>query len=315
MIDVAVALDARLLDQNIARFHQRVAAAGRVTRAHFKAHRTVELAARQVAAGAGGVSVHTARTAIALAAVGVRDVVVAWPWREEWRWPVYLEAARSVERFAVHVDEAETITGLGALAAAGGAEIGVRLDLRHLPDDQVLPLARLVDATAGVRLDGVTAYSGAETRADIAGRDALGQRQAERLVRFAESIRADGIDCPVVSAGGTPTALGALRVDGVTEIVAGAYATLDAGMAEAGVCALEDVAVSVAAERVDLLAGCTQPWAPDLESLPSHAKGRLLPGHICPLAKALMHNGVELTLVDEGRTVDRWLPRARPDRG
>ncbi|MFB6726256.1 alanine racemase [Kribbella sp. NPDC056345] len=311
MTDVAVALDARLLDQNIARFHQQVA--GRVMRAHFKAHRTVELAARQFKAGAAGVAVHTARTAIALADVGVRDVVVAWPWREAWRWPVYLEAARSVERFAVHVDDAETIAGLGALAAVGGAEIGVRLDLRHLPDEQVLSLARLVDATAGVRLDGVTAYSGAETRADIAARDALGQRQAERLVRSAESIRADGIDCPVVSAGGTPTALGALRVEGVTEIVAGAYATLDAGMAEAGVCALEDVAVSVAAERVDLLAGCTQPWAPDLEAVPT--QGRLLPGHICPLAKALMHNGVELTLVDEGRVVDRWLPRARADRG
>lgn len=309
---VPVAIDTHQLDQNILRFHQQVTAAGRVTRAHLKAHRSTELAARQVAAGAVGVAVHSAQAALDLAAVGVTDVVVAWPWQEPWRWPLYVKAAQELEYFAVHVDTAEVITGLGRSAVAAAVQVGLRIDLRHAPPADVLPLAHLADATAGVRLDGVTGYEGPETADDIIDFAGLGQRQAEHLISIAESIRADGIDCPVVSAGGTPTAAGALRVDGITEIVAGAYATLDAGLAAAGACDLAEVAISVAGDREDLLAGCAQPWAPGAESVA--VNGRLLPGHVCPLARNLMRGKVEITVMSDGVAVDRWLPRGRPDR-
>lgn len=308
----AVSVDIQQLDQNIQRFHHQVAAAGCVTRAHLKAHRTTELAARQVAAGAVGVAVHSAQAALDLAKAGVTDVVVAWPWQEPWRWPLYVDAAQELEYFAVHVDTAATITGLGRAAVAGGVQIGVRIDLRHTPATDVLPLARLTAATPGVRLDGVTGYQGPETPQDTGDFAALGQRHAEQLVEVAESIKADGIDCPVVSAGGTPTAAGALLVDGITEIVAGAYATLDAGLAAAGACELKEVAISVASDRQDLLTACGQPWAPQVVSVPLN--DRLLPGHVCPLAKNLMRAKVELTVLDGDTVVDRWLPRGRPDR-
>lgn len=307
-----VTVDARQLDRNIKHFHQQVADAGCVTRAHQKAHRTTELATRQVAAGAVGVAVHSAQAARDLAALGVTDVVVAWPWREPWRWPLYVSAAHELEHFAVHVDDADAITGLARAAYGDGLQIGVRIDLRHTPAAEVLPLARLVEATAGVRLDGVTGYHGPEAAEDIKDFSLLGRRNAEHLVAIAESIRADGIDCPAVSAGGTPTAPGALSIDGITEIVAGAYATLDAGLAAAGACELAEVAISVAGDRADLLADCAQPWEPESVSVPMD--GRLLPGHVCPLAVNLMRGKVEITVMDDGVAVDRWLPRGRPDR-
>ncbi|MEV8376153.1 alanine racemase [Kribbella sp. NPDC056861] len=309
---VPVTVDARQLDRNIQRFHQQVAAAGCVTRAHQKAHRTVELASRQVLAGAVGIAVHSAQAALDLAAAGVTDVVVAWPWREPWRWPLYVRAAAELEHLAVHVDVAESITGLGRVAAAAGTQIGVRIDLRHTPPADVLPLARLADATAGVRLDGVTGYHGPETTEDIKDFALLGRRNAEHLVGVAASIRAEGIECPVVSAGGTPTAPGALGVDGITEIVAGAYATLDAGLAAAGAGDLADVAISVSGDHADLLADCAQPWDAGSDATPW--QGRLLPGHICPLARNLMRAKVEITVIDAGVVVDRWLPQGRPDR-
>ncbi|NEA30522.1 alanine racemase [Streptomyces sp. SID13031] len=308
----AVSVDSQQLDQNIKRFHQQVAAAGCTTRAHLKAHRTIELAVRQVAAGAVGVAVHSAQAALDLAAAGVTDVVVAWPWQEPWRWPLYVKAAHELKHFAVHVDTAETITGLGRVAAADAVQIGIRIDLRHTPAADLLLLARLADATAGVHLEGLTGYRGPETPQDIVDFSLLGQSHAEHLVEVAESIRAEGIDCPVVSAGGTPTAAGALRVAGVTEIVAGAYATLDAGLATAGACDLTEVAISVANDRADLLTDCGQPWAPESVSVP--VNGRLVPGHVCPLAKNLMRGKVEITVLDGGVPVDRWLPRGRPDR-
>lgn len=283
-----------------------------MTRAHLKAHRTVELMSRQVAAGAVGASVHTVEAARELAAAGVTDVVVAWPWREDWRWKLYVGAAQEIERFGIHVDSAETITGTARLAAAASTQVGVRIDLRHTPAADVLPLARLAHETAGVRLDGVTGYHGPETVADIADCATLGRRYAEQLVAAAASIRAEGIDCPVVSIGGTPTASGALEVEGITEIVAGAYATLDGGLAAAGACDVADVAISVATEHAELLDDCGQPWAPEVIAVP--ADGRLLPGHVCPLARNLMRSKVEITVLDGGVPVDRWLPRGRPDR-
>lgn len=307
-----VALDLQQVIRNVRRLHDQVAAAGCVTRAHVKAHRTTELTALQVSEGAVGAAVHTARAAIDLAAAGLTDVVVAWPWREPWRWPLYVEATRRLERFAAHVDDAGTVRGLGAAAAAAGTEVGVRIDLRHTAEADVPGLARVAAGTAGIRFDGVTGYPAPETPADVADRHEFGRAHAQLLVALAERIRADGIDCPVVSAGGTATADGALGVAGLTEVVSGAYATQDAGLAELGCCRLDEVAISVAAGNADLLEGCHQPWATDVESVP--AGDRLLPAHICPLAKTLMRRQVDLTVLDGGVPVDRWRPTGKPDR-
>lgn len=308
----AVTVDLAVLRDNVRRFHEAAAAAGVAVRAHTKAHRTRELAQLQVAAGAVGAATQTAHAARDLAAAGVPDVVVAWPWRDEWRWPLYAQAARDVPRFAVHVADADTVRGIGATAAGLRTEVGVRIDVRHTAPGDILTLARLCAGTPGVRFDGVTSYSAPATTREIADRDQLGRDHARRLVEMAETIRGDGVACPVVSVGGTPTAAGALPVDGVTEVVAGAYATFDAGSADAGVCGLDAVAISVAADDADLLTGCSQPWSPDVVSVP--VADRLLPAHVCPLAKTLMERAVDITVVDGGRHVATWRPVARPDR-
>lgn len=307
----AVVVDLDVLRENLRRFHAAAAAAGVAVRAHTKAHRTRELPQLQVAAGAVGAATQTAHAARDLAAAGVTDVVVAWPWRDEWRWPLYAQAAREVPRFAVHIADADTVRGIGAAAAAAGTEVAVRIDVRHAPDD-VPVLARVCAGTPGVRLDGVTSYSAPATEGEIADRHRVGRDDAQRLVALAEAVRADGIDCPTVSVGGTPTAAGALTVAGVTEVVAGAYATYDAGLAAAGVCDLGDVAISVAVDDAELLAGCTQPWAPDVVSVP--AGGRLLPAHVCPLAKTLMDRAVDITVLAGGAETAAWRPSAKPDR-
>ncbi len=64
-------------------------------------------------------------------------------------------------------------------------------------------------------------------------------------MRAAERLRADGLPCPVVSIGSTPTALSAQRLDGVTEVRAGVYVFFDLVMAGVGVCTPDDVALSV----------------------------------------------------------------------
>jgi D-serine deaminase-like pyridoxal phosphate-dependent protein len=69
-------------------------------------------------------------------------------------------------------------------------------------------------------------------------------------VRAAEILRADGLPCPVVSVGSTPTAFFASDLTGVTEVRAGTYVFMDAVMLGLGVCGVDEIAMSVVVEVI-----------------------------------------------------------------
>ncbi|MGK5522973.1 alanine racemase [Micromonospora sp. URMC 107] len=334
-----VTVDLSRLDANISRYGRRAAEAGVALRAHVKGHRTPEIAARQVAAGAVGVAVHSAAEAMAYLKVGVTDVAVAWPWRDPWRWTRFAQLARHCA-VTVHVDHPDAVAGLGAAAEAHGVELGVRIEVDTglhrvgVDPDAAGELAATVARTRGVRLAGVTGYVGLTDAAAARDRVGLGRRQALLLVSVAERIRAAGSPCPTVSVGGTPTLSGALDVAGVTEVCAGAYALLDGGFARLGECDPEAVAIAVTTTvtgndgrvlRTDadaLLAGADQTWmsgvvmtAPDgapvsPASVSVGDELRVLPGHVCPVVarRPLLH------VLDSGEPVARWQALVRPDR-
>ncbi|HEY6738701.1 MAG TPA: alanine racemase [Actinopolymorphaceae bacterium] len=277
---MSVVVDLDRVEANIHRFHAGAARHGLAVRAHVKAHRSPPIAARQVAAGAVGVAVHSAKEAELYATRGIDDIVIAWPWRDGWRAERFA-ALTGRCRLTVHVDTADILAGYR------GTGVGIRLDVDTglhrvgVAPENAVALARAVAATDGVRLDGVTGYRGVESADEVADREQVGRAQAMLLVEVAEAIRADGIPCPVVCAGGTATASGAATVPGVTELCSGVYATYDAGSADIGLCSIDDVAVSVTDPGV--LAGCDQPWNPGVVSQVSG--DRVLPAHVCPLAK------------------------------
>lgn len=72
-------LDEPRLSANIARMATRVHALGGTLRPHAKTHKSGEIARRQVAAGASGVTVATLREAAAMADAGIVDILFAFP--------------------------------------------------------------------------------------------------------------------------------------------------------------------------------------------------------------------------------------------
>ena len=303
----AVRLDLPKVRANVEAFH---AAIGVGVRAHVKAHRTVELGVYLVRAGAIGLAVHSGAEALAYAEHGVDDIVVAWPWQDEWRWPVFARAAAATRRFAVHVDSEAAIAALGTAARDGGTRIGVRIDLRTAADDEVLGLAKTAAATDGVYLDGVTGYTGPETADELARCAELGADLAQRLTAAAATIRAAGLDCPVACAGGTSTARGALSVGGLTEVCSGVYPMYDAGSVTAGLCTPDDVAVTIEGDGADeLLEGAGQYWSPEETAVRRESDGSLLPAHICPVVRRI--DAFELS--DGTGPAGRWKVGYRPD--
>jgi D-serine deaminase-like pyridoxal phosphate-dependent protein len=334
-----VSVDLGRLDANITRYSKLTRDRNIALRAHVKGHRTPEIAARQIAAGAVGIAVHSAAEALSYLAHGVTDVVVAWPWRDAWRWPRFAELARHCD-VAVHVDHPDAVAGLGAAARAHDVELAVRIEVDTglhrvgVSPSGAVELARAVAGTDGLRLDGVTGYVGIVDAAGAHARTDLGRQQAQLLVSVAGQLRAAGLPCPVVSVGGTPTLAGALDVPGVTEACAGAYALLDGGLAQLGECHPDEVAVMVTTTvtgidgqvlRTDadsLLAGADQTWLPgvlmtgldgapiDPHSVSVGERLRVLPGHVCPMVA----RQPLIQVLDAGAPVAQWQAVVRPDR-
>jgi D-serine deaminase-like pyridoxal phosphate-dependent protein len=74
---------------------------------------------------------------------------------------------------------------------------------------------------------------------------AMAEQERAAIVLAADRVRAAGHGCPVVSVGSTPTALAADNLRGVTELRAGVFVFFDLVMAGLGVCAIDDIALSV----------------------------------------------------------------------
>jgi D-serine deaminase-like pyridoxal phosphate-dependent protein len=70
------------------------------------------------------------------------------------------------------------------------------------------------------------------------------------VVTAAERLRAASFECPIISAGSTPTIHYARRLDGVTEARVGVYAFGDLVQAQLGTCAIGDIAIGVLASVI-----------------------------------------------------------------
>ena len=115
------------------------------------------------------------------------------------------------------------------------------------PDDPlVAEIGKFIQASEHLRLKGVMTHAGESY--ECRSSQAL-ERHAElerrRCIRAAEVLRGNGVDCPGVSVGSTPTALAAKSLEGVTELRAGVYVFFDLFQAGLGVCGVDDIALSV----------------------------------------------------------------------
>lgn len=256
----ALIVDSAALERNIARMAVFFASGSCRLRPHVKAHKTPEIARRQLAArSCSGLTCATVREAEHVAhltddilianelvdpRVCQRAARVACALRERAapRDTVLRERAPG-NRLTVAVDSLEGLRALSVAAAGEGVEIGVLVDINVgqnrcgvTPGDAAVALARRVIETPSVALRGVMGYEGhvqpirARDERESAARAAM-----QRLTDTADALRAQGLPCDVVSAGGTGTFDISGRVPGVTEIQAGSYVLMDSDYAAVGV--------------------------------------------------------------------------------
>ncbi|MFC6790302.1 alanine racemase [Methylobacterium komagatae] len=248
-------LDRRKLAANLAGMQTQVSRHGVAFRPHLKTAKSIDVARMAMTSPSGPATVSTLKEAEYFAERGVTDLtyavgiapnkldrvgeirrrwkadlavvldslvqaeaVAAWSRASGDRLPVFIEVDPDGHRSGVKPGNAELLRGIGERLAQGATLRGVLLHAGEsygLSDPEALAQA------------------------------AEGERKA--ALQAAETLRAAGFECPVVSVGSTPTARHARHLDGITEVRAGVYMFGDLVQAGIGSCAVEDICVSVLA--------------------------------------------------------------------
>ena len=230
----ALVLDLAVLARNIAAMQQRLRG-GAALRPHGKAHKSPEIAALQLRAGAIGIMTATVWEALALARAGIPDILVGNIVRGMARCAAVAEIAGHTDTTAL-VDDTGNADELAAAARQAGVEIDVLVDLdvgqhrtgARTPDEAV-EVARHVSRTPGLRLRGVHGYEGHVSLEQDAERRRSGALEAsERRSACADAIRDAGGVVEIVSAGGTGMWDSTGRDPRVSELHPGSYVFMDA---------------------------------------------------------------------------------------
>jgi D-serine deaminase-like pyridoxal phosphate-dependent protein len=259
----ALLVDLPTLERNIRRMAEFAAQHDVALRPHTKSHKTAEIARRQVAAGARGLTVAKLDEAEAFLDAGFDDVFVANQVIGAAKWQRLAELQRRAT-VAVGIDSLVGARGIASAAQAAGVTVPVLIEVDSglhragvLPGDQALALARHATELRGLELRGVFTHAGhAYAAANVGEVRRIGRAEGRVLVETADLLRGHGLPCPVVSVGSTPTAMISGAVPGVTEMRPGNYVFYDRmqvvlGSAHAADCSLTVLATVISRPSPD----------------------------------------------------------------
>ncbi|MYX95825.1 DSD1 family PLP-dependent enzyme [Streptomyces sp. SID486] len=244
-------VDVHRTRRNIARLRARADRLGVTLRPHVKTAKSPDAALLLHDGTPGPVTVSTLAEAEAFAAAGHRDLTYAVGVAPH-KLPRVVALSRRGVTLRVLLDSTEQATFVASAAREAGVALPTQIEIDcdgHRgglrPDAPGLTGIGRILHEAGC-LDGVLTHAGESYFA----RTAEEQREAahaerDAAVAAAERLRAAGLPVATVSVGSTPTAHAADDLTGVTELRAGNYVFFDLVMAGLGVCALDDLALSV----------------------------------------------------------------------
>ncbi len=251
----AVVVDLARMDAAIDRMARAMAERGVTLRPHAKTHKSIAVARRQLDAGAAGLTVGTIGEAEVFADGGVDDLFIAYPLVPLGPKAGRLRALAARCRVRLGVD---SVVGVRAIADALGPErdrvgLVVEIDSGGRRSGVAPAGAGAVGRAAtdlgltvlGAFTHGGHGYAGPDSRSDAA------DDEVRSLTAAGASLRAEGIEASVLSAGSTPTAIESAR-GAVTEERPGTYVFGDRQQVYLGAIAPDAVAAGVAARVVSV---------------------------------------------------------------
>ncbi|MHC4943034.1 MAG: alanine racemase [Planctomycetota bacterium] len=251
----AFLIDLEKLKRNIRRMQERAKRAGLKLRPHMKTHKTVEIGCMQIEGNSAGITVSTLAEAEFFADAGFADITYAFPITPN-KLARAAELTARLKGFHVLLDHRDTADSVIRSAEARNIQYSVFLKVdpgyhRAGVDpvgDESIHIADLLHTSQAVDFSGILTHGGHSYHCRNPGEVGIAAREERSaLTGLAQRLAKEGIPCPVVSAGSTPTAVHGDNWEGVTELRPGNYVFFDKFQADIGTCTMDDCAASVLA--------------------------------------------------------------------
>jgi len=229
------------LDSNLAKLQSAVSAAHKQLRPHAKAHKCVEIARRQVHAGAAGVCVATLAEMELMTTAGI-GVLLTTPVASALKTDLIARWVHGDAHIRAVVDHPTQILLFQDSAAKAGVTIPLLVDLdvgdhrTGIPcDERAIDLALQVAASPNLRFAGLQAYSVSGSHTE--GWEARRKHSTEaigRAIPIQRELLSRGLDARTLTGGSTGTWDIDLAIPELTELQAGSYALMDVAYRKIG---------------------------------------------------------------------------------
>lgn len=230
-------LDLDALERNIVKMGDYARAHGMRHRVHGKMHKSVDVAKLQERlGGAVGVCCQKVSEAEVFARGGIKDVLVSNQVRDPLKIDRLARIPLTRARTIVCVDDIDNVADLSAAAQKHGTQLEcfVEIDCGAgrcgvTTTEEVVRIARAIDAAPGLKFTGIQAYQGAMQHMDsYADRKAKLDIAIAQVSDALDGLKASGLEAELVSGGGTGSYYFESNSGVFNELQCGSYAFMDA---------------------------------------------------------------------------------------
>ncbi|HKG62411.1 MAG TPA: alanine racemase [Pyrinomonadaceae bacterium] len=246
----AVVVDLDVMERNLSRMGDYCREHQLLLRPHTKTHKIPELAKRQIASGATGITVAKISEAEVMLDAGINDILIAYPIVGPTKTTRLARLAEQAN-ITVSLDSEEVARGLSEAVANQGVTIRILIEMDvgfercgFSDEAHLLALGEKIAELPALEFRGLMFFPGQFTVAPEQ-RAALRIQVNEFLKRTLETFSAAGLPVSIVSGGSTPTAYEGGFFHGVNEVRPGTYIFNDRTTVAVSACQLEDCALSV----------------------------------------------------------------------
>jgi D-serine deaminase-like pyridoxal phosphate-dependent protein len=235
-------VDQSIFDANLKKMSEHCRATGIHLRGHVKVHKSTEIAKRQLALGAIGLTCATVAECELMSRSGMSNILLTRQPASKNNIGRVVALAKHDPTFETVVDDPIAAEWLDAAAAAEGVKLKTVVDVyagltRHgiAAGTPAIELARKVDRSKNLKLAGMMGYSG--IAAHTHGFDQRTKKSREDTSPMLETVaqaRAAGLPIEIVTGGSTGTYNIDSEIKGLTELQAGSFVFMDTLYREIG---------------------------------------------------------------------------------
>lgn len=230
-------IDLDALERNIRKMGDYAAAHGMALRVHGKMHKSADIAKlQQRIGGAVGICCQKVSEAEAFVRGGITDVLVSNEVRDPVKFDRLAQIPKRGARVIVCVDDPVNVTELSEAALRHGTQLEVLVEIDCgqgrcgvTSPDEVVHLARAIEAAGGLKYSGIQAYQGTMQHIEsYAARAEAFERVGAQVRDIVAGLAEAGLTPALVSGGGTGSYSLESNSGIYNELQCGSYAFMDA---------------------------------------------------------------------------------------